>query len=175
MICWGKKIAKRNFLATVLVSIQTFITLILMCTRFNLSIFIKMTHRSKIQNSIKHLLDLNSPSLSKWPTRVKLEKLKKTFTRFNLSILHQNGPLEYNSKFQKTLTGSNLSIFIKMACRCEVGVPGQWLIDRVEGGDGDGHLSGLEVQQTGLVQNITQVLRQERGQTRQLELCPPNI
>lgn len=78
-----------------------------------------------------------------------------------------------NSK--KTLTGSNLSIFIKMACRCEVGVPGQWLIDRIEGGDGDGHLSGLEVQQTGLVQNITQVLRQERGQTRQLELCPPNI
>lgn len=73
MVCWGKKIAKRNFLATV--SIQTFITLILTCTRFNLSIFIKMTHWSKIQNSKKHLLDLTSPSSSKWPAGVKLGSL----------------------------------------------------------------------------------------------------
>lgn len=42
-----------------------------------------------------------------------------------------------------------------MACRCKVGVPGEGLVYRVEGSDGDGHLSGLEMQQTGLVQNIT--------------------
>lgn len=48
-----------------------------------------------------------------------------------------------------------------MPCGGKIRIPGQGLVDRVEASDGDGHLSRLQMQETGFVQNISQVLWQE--------------
>ena len=41
--------------------------------------------------------------------------------------------------------------------------------------DGDGHLSRLEMQQTGLVGDAAEIVRQERRQTGESELGAPDI
>ena len=72
-----------------------------------------------------------------------------------------------------TLTGRVL--LITHPCRGEVGVSGQLLTAAGQFTEGDGHLSRLEVQQTCLVDHMTQQFWEVGGTAYQLEFCTPDV